>query len=426
MRIVILNNRYHITGGPERYLFDIEARLTEQGHEVIPFAVRYEQNRPSEYERYFVDPPGGGNAVYFRDVKGPAAKARLFARSVYSATSKRKLTQLLADVKPDLVYVIIVANYLSPSVLDACREANVPVVMRLSDFHLVAPCYLFFDGESVCEKCLTGTKLNAVAKKCLQGSTAVSAARVAGMKVHQAMGLYRAVSRFVAPSAFLRDKMIAAGTDPTRIVHIPSFVDVGDVPRPTLSDDAEPEFVYAGRLSPEKGVDRLIAAFAEAGAPGTLHIVGPEDGPAGDALRAQAAETVPDRIRFHGRRERDEILALMARARAVIVPSVCYENLPLVALEAMAAGAPVIAHRLGSLPEVVRAGETGILCDPGAPTEMATALRMLADDPGHARAMGDAARALARSVYTPEAHVDRLMEEFAVVSGIPSAAVAAA
>ncbi len=408
MRVVLVNNRYHVTGGPERYLFDVKALLEEHGHDVIPFAVRYAQNEPSEYEPYFVPPPGDADAVYLRDVRGPVARARLLARSVYSMEARRRLTALLRDVRPDVVYVIVAANVLSPSIFHACRDAGVPVVMRLSDFHLIAPCYLFFDGERACERCLGGSRLHAVRKRCLHASAAVSLARVAGMAVHDRLRLHDSIARFVAPSAFLRYKMIEGGLDPSRIVHVPSFIDPRAIDAaPSIADTGrEPTFVYAGRLSPEKGVDRLIDAFVRAGSPGVLEIVGQTDAPEARALVDRARDL--DRVRFLGRRDRPEILARMRRARAVVVPSICYENLPLVALEAMLVGRPVVAHDLGSLPELVEHEETGLLCRARVPADLAEALARLADDELLARRLGHRARDRVLTRHTPDAHLEAL------------------
>ena len=425
MRIVVVNNRHHVTGGPERYLFDVRTLLEERGHEVIPFAVRYAQNDPSEYERYFVPPPGGSDAVYLRDVKGPLAKARLFGRSVYSFESRRRLARLLEDVRPDVVYVIIAANYLSPSVLHACRDAGVPVVMRLSDFHLIAPCYLFFDGERVCERCLNGTRAHAVRKRCLQTSATVSLARVAGMAVHDRLRLYDTVARFVAPSEFLRTKMIEAGYAPERLVHIPSFIDpraIESVPSAPVEAD-EVTFVYVGRLSPEKGVGRLLDAFELAGSPGSLEIIGSTDTPEASTLQERARSHGAASVRFLGQLDRAEILQRMRRARAVVVPSICYENLPLVALEAMLAGTAVVAHDLGSLPEVVSHEETGLLCGVEDPHAMAAALARLAADVSLARRLGTAGHARVLAENAPGAHISALLDLWAGILGRRGAAM---
>lgn len=406
MKIVLLHNRYHITSGPERYLFSLERLLAERGHEVVPFSVRYAQNRPSPHDRYFVSPPGGEDARYYRELRGPLARARLLFRSVYHAPSRRLLRRLIREERPDLAYVLIVANVLSPSVLLACRDAGLPIVMRLSDFHLIVPCYNFFDGTSRCELCLHGSRWHAVRKKCLQGSSLVSLGRIAGMAVHDHLGIYDAVDRFVAPSAFLRDKMIGAGIAPGRIVHLPSFTDLD---RQGGTRPVGDSLLFVGRLTPEKGVTRLLEAWGLAGCPGELRIVGEVDSPEGEGLRAEAARRGLARVLFLGTRSTDEIRQLIDEARAVVIPSLCYENSPLVALEAMAGGRAVLAHRIGSLPEVVLDGVSGFLSAPDDPQDLAARIGQLMKDPALATELGRAGRRRAEEEHGPEQHVDRLL-----------------
>jgi glycosyltransferase involved in cell wall biosynthesis len=406
VKIVLLHNRYHITSGPERYLFSLERLLAERGHEVVPFSVRYAQNRPSPHDRYFVPPPGGEDARYYRELRGPLARARLFFRSVYHAPSRRLLRRLIQEERPDLAYVLIVANVLSPSVLLACRDAGLPIVMRLSDFHLIAPCYHFFDGSSACELCLHGSRWNAVRKKCLQGSALVSLGRIAGMAVHKRLGFYDAVDRFVAPSAFLRDKMIEAGIAPERIVHIPSFTALD---RPEGEHPVGESMLFVGRLTPEKGVARLLEAWGLAGCPGELRIVGDVDSPAGRSLREDTARRGLTGVSFLGARSSGEIQQLMDEARAVVIPSLWYENAPLVALEAMARGRAVLAHRIGSLPEVVLDGVSGFLSSPDDPQDLAARIGQVMRDPALAAELGRAGRRRTEKEFGPEQHLDRLL-----------------
>ncbi len=406
MRIAVLHNRYHVTSGPERYLFEIQASLAARGHEVIPFSVRYAQNRSSAYERYFVPPPGGSDAIYYRDVRGPIAKARLFWRSVYSPGTRRRMARLIAAEHPDLAYVLIIANVLSPSALAACRDAGLPVVMRLSDYHLLVPCYAFFDGREICELCLHGSRLHAVRKRCLQNSALVSLGRIAGMAVHDRLRLYDAVDRFIAPSRFMYQKMVEAGTAPERLVHIPSFTDLSN---PVHEEPPGDTILYSGRISPEKGLAALLAAYRRAGAPGELRIAGNADTPEGRRLQAEVARHGPANVRFLGACSREQIIRLMAEARLVAVPSIWYENLPLAALEAAAAGRAVVGHDVGSMPEAVEDGTTGFLAPLGAIDELAARIRRLMDDRELAAGMGRAARLKAEREFHPDAHVDRLL-----------------
>ena len=69
MKILLVNYRYFISGGPEKYMFNIKKKLEEEGHEVIPFSVKSNKNEKTKYEKYFVEPIGSKDAVYYEDYK---------------------------------------------------------------------------------------------------------------------------------------------------------------------------------------------------------------------------------------------------------------------------------------------------------------------------------------------------------------------
>jgi glycosyltransferase involved in cell wall biosynthesis len=160
----------------------------------------------------------------------------------------------------------------------------------------------------------------------------------------------------------------------------------------------EDSFVAAllGRVSDWKGQDVLaralsLRALAEVGAVG---LVAGDAFPGNERYERRLAELrdrlgLGDRLRLLG--FRGDLSTVLGAADAVAVPSTRPEPLGLVALEAGAAGLPVVASDHGGLPEVVRDGETGLLVPPGDPTALAAALRRLADDPGLARRMGKTA-----------------------------------
>ena len=160
----------------------------------------------------------------------------------------------------------------------------------------------------------------------------------------------------------------------------------------------EDRFVAAllGRVSDWKGQDVLARALsgralAEIGAVG---LVAGDAFPGNERYERRLAELrdrlgLGDRLRLLG--FRDDLYTVLGAADAVAVPSTRPEPLGLVALEAGAAGLPVVASDHGGLPEVVREGETGLLVPPGDPTALAAALRRLADNPGLAGRMGDTA-----------------------------------
>jgi glycosyltransferase involved in cell wall biosynthesis len=113
---------------------------------------------------------------------------------------------------------------------------------------------------------------------------------------------------------------------------------------------------------------------------------------------------------FVGRRSSAEVLRALGEARIVIAPSVWYENCPYAILEAFAAGKPVVASRIGGIPELVEDGSTGLLFPPGDAGALADAIRRLWSDPDERRRLGKNARARIERDLAADAHYTRFME----------------
>jgi len=158
-------------------------------------------------------------------------------------------------------------------------------------------------------------------------------------------------------------------------------------------------FLYLGRLSPEKGTADLVETWREV--PGPLLVVG--EGPEQDRLKA----TAPPSVEFRGAVPPSEVAGLLARARALVFPSICYEGGPRTIVEAFAAGVPVLASRIGGIPEFVDDGVSGFLLSPGAHEEWASAARRLLDDT-EAERLGKGAWDAWRERFSPKRALDQL------------------
>jgi glycosyltransferase involved in cell wall biosynthesis len=205
----------------------------------------------------------------------------------------------------------------------------------------------------------------------------------------------------------------AFGMDPDRIVVVPNGVDRLRF-RPAAIRRADAELLFVGRLTPQKNVDALLDAVAElrdVGQKPTVRIVG--EGGERDRLRAKAAGLLLSNVVFEGRRTPSEVADDYACATAVVMPST-HEGMPLVLLEAMAAGAPVVAS---NLPEIAEAGGDAILTvDPASPHALAEALGRILDDAPLRDRLSEAGRRRAAR-YTWEAVAATIDRLYAEVSG---------
>lgn len=337
----------------------------------------------------------GGHEVRVLDPEASSA-LRSALGAVWDAPRVREMRRAVRAFRPDIVHVHNLMPALSPAVIRAAAAEGVPVVMTLHNFRLFClPATLLRDGR-VCEDCLGRPPWPGVLHGCYRGSTLASVPYFVSLSLHRGIGTFGRVVRFLAVSSFVRAKHVEAGMDAARIIVKPNFA----WPAPRREGPGGP-FLCLGRLSAEKGVEELVRAWRPGF--GRLLVVG--DGPVAPRLRALAREGVE----LRGSVPPEEVPALVAGARAVLIPSLCYEGFPRVVVEAYAAGVPVLASRIGALPEVVEEGVTGLLAEPGDPASWAEALERLRDDELSLR-LGEGAYRRWQERYTPEENL-RLLEE---------------
>jgi len=271
--------------------------------------------------------------------------------------------------------------------------------MTLHNFRLMCLPATFLRKGQICEDCLGRLPWPGVVHGCYRGSRAQSAVLATSLVLHRRLGTFERVRRFIAVSGFVRDKHVEAGFDPSRVVVKPNFAWPGP-----LREGPGRFFLFLGRLSREKGVATLLSAWRED--LGRLLVVG--DGPEAPRLRRLA----PGGVEFRGTVSPEAPRRLVAQARAVLVPSIWYEAFSRVVVEAYAAGVPVVASRIGALPEVIEDGVTGLLAEPGDPASWAAAVERLCDDRLSDR-LGEGAYRAWAARYTPEANLRRLEEIYA-------------
>jgi glycosyltransferase involved in cell wall biosynthesis len=178
------------------------------------------------------------------------------------------------------------------------------------------------------------------------------------------------------------------------------------VPVPeTVKENSSGKYIaYAGRISPEKGIDTLLTAAGRTGLP--VRIAGSTSG------NLEFDEMTPPNVSFVGFLDRDRLAGFYQKARFSVVPSICFETFGLVAAEAMSYGLPVIASRIGALPEIVEDGVTGFLFTPGNSEELAGKMKLLWENPDLCRQMGKAAQEKVTREYGQDLYYRRLLETY--------------
>jgi glycosyltransferase involved in cell wall biosynthesis len=402
MRILLCHEFFYLRGGAERYLFDVMDLLIQHGHEVIPFSTHSQKNQQTPFEEFFVSHI---DFPTFMGTRSPEDVKEVLARSIYSFEARSKLRHLLRTHMPDVAHVLGFAGYLSPSILDALREARIPVVQSLLDYRWLCPNTTFLSQGFICERCKYHHFHNVVLRRCKRGS--LGASFLAGLQAYimSFTGAANKVDIFLCHSRFLMDKMIEFSYPREKFRYAPHFLDLDRYPN---WEDSQPFAVYFGRISPEKGVKTLLDAAALTGIP--LKVIG--EGPQAQFLRAYASEHNLDNVEFTGPKWGLEMQDLVGRARFVVCPSEWYENSPLVVYEAMAMGRPVVGARIGGIPELVQDHVTGLTFRAGDANDLADKMRFLMDHPECAHEWGGNARQQAGQHFSPQGHYETLMSVY--------------
>jgi glycosyltransferase involved in cell wall biosynthesis len=352
--ILLLHNRYRTPGGEERAVEDLAWLIRSELGE--PAAVLERDSEALGHGRAAAGLLGGG----LRPASVAEAVRRSGARVVH-------------------------AHNLLPGfgwrALAAAREAGARVVLHLHNYRLVCAIGTCFTRGEDCTRCHGRNTLPGVRLNC-RGSVPESVVYGASLALWQRR-LAESVDAFAVPSAFALGRLEELGAPLSgRASVVPS---VQRSFAPSSSAAAGRFALVAGRLTPEKGFADAVAACTAAGVP--LVVAG--DGPQLEELRALGGD-----VRFVGRVSASELARLRRDAALAIVPSRYEEILPLAALEAMAAGLPVVAARAGGLAETVP--EEG-LYPPGDVASCADRVRVLFAD----AAAGDRALAVARARFAP-------------------------
>lgn len=291
----------------------------------------------------------------------------------------------LNRVRPDLIHVQHVQN-LSAEIIGIAKRRGLPVVLTLHDYwflcangQLVRPTAQVCHGthwDLECVDC-AAARLGQPKLTWIRPAVAVLFLR-RDAYLRQVLG---ATDLCLAPSEFLRQKYIAAGLPAEKVIYLENGTDLGRLRASLRPDDDRLRFGYIGSLAWQKGVHVLIEAFN--GLPQgevELRVYGDPNVFPDYAARLRQSAVHPA-VRFMGPVPPDRVGEALAGVDVLVVPSLWFENSPLIIQEAFALKIPVVASDLGALPEKVRHGVNGLTFAPGNPGSLRAALRRLLDEP---------------------------------------------
>lgn len=380
MKILLVHNFYQQQGGEDR-VFQAEGSLLEEhGHHVIRYTIHNDQVK--DFNRIQL------------------AGATIWNKAVY-----QDFQRIIRREGPHVSHFHNVFPLISPAAYYAVKAAGIPVVQTLHNYRYLCPNGVLFRDGRVCEECVGKyVPWPGILHGCYRQSRAATAGVAAMLSFHRSLGTWdKKVDGYIALTEFVRQKFIEARAIPKEKIFIKqNFVH----PDPGSGTGQGNFALFVGRLSPEKGLDTLLEAWKNLRRPLKLKVVGA--GPLSHKLVQENKNA--ESIEFLGSLPEHEVLVLMKEALFLVFPTLCFENLPLVILEAFATGLPVVGSDIGNTKILIRDGELGLLFRPNDPKDLAKKIDWLMEHPPEIRQMRTNVRLEYELKYTSAKNYRILLE----------------
>jgi glycosyltransferase involved in cell wall biosynthesis len=386
VKILQCHNFYQQAGGEDQVFHDEAHLLRDYGHEVIQFTRHNDAIREM-----------------------PAWKVAV--HTIWNRETCADLRRVLREERPEIVHFTNTFPLISPAAYYTARNEGTKVVQSLHNYRLLCPnAQLLRDGRP-CETCLGRmVAWPAVQHACYRNDRRSTAVVAAMLAFHRGLGTWqRAVDLYLALTEFGRRKFIDGGLPQEKIAVKPNFIRVD----PGTGDGSGGYAVFVGRLSPEKGIETILGAWSQLKIDLPLKIVG--DGPLAERVRQAAQQD--SRISWLGHQPSDRVLEIMGSARFLLLPSLWYEGLPKIIVEAFSKGTPVIASNLGAMTELIAHGQNGMLFTPGDSSALAEAVSGANENVDRLAQMRRGARAEFERKFTAAANYELLMSAYLRVLG---------
>ena len=397
MKILQINKYHYIRGGSDSVYFNSGKLLVEKGHEVIYFAMHFDENVTCNEAKYFAEN---------KDFTTLSLKKRItnLPSFFYNKNAEKNLLDLIESEKPDIAHLHIFYGSLTSSILKILKEKNIPVVVSVHDYKFICPSYILIDGQNkVCEDCKGKNYFNTVKKKCIKNSFVFSS-------IFALEAYYR---DFFYPLDQMFNKLIFVSKFSAEI-HNKYKPELKSITTHLYNFDPSLElkkqnskkgdyFLYAGRISREKGIKTLLKAFS------SLPNINLKIAGTGEGMEEYKNLATPN-ITFLGFQKGEQLREIIANASFVMVPSEWYENNPMAIIEAYSIGKPVIASNIGGIPEIVKDKTTGFLFESSNAEDLMKQIRQANEiSEEDYEVMSDNAVLYANKEFSPAVHYQQLM-----------------
>ncbi len=356
MKVLLIDVYNFNKGGAETVCFNTGKMLEEHGHEVVYFTLKWADNNPSPYSKYFPESK--------ETRRGPLKQVKNMINYFYHFEAARKIEQLIGDEKPDIAHIHLMWGQITPSIFPVLKKYNIPILFTVHDYRIVCPAYTFRNGKGqICEECKGKHFYKCFTNTCCKGSKLMSAVMAAEQYFrNRYFNPAKYIDGFIYVSNFakeIQERYMPAVKAKKNITLYNFSTSIAEHAKEMSKDKY---FLFFGRLSYEKGAKTLLEAFKDI-KQCNLKVVG--TGPKEDELKEYAKSNGMHNVEFLGYKRGKELADLVSNAYFVVVPSEWYENNPMTIIEAYSVGTPVIGAKIGGIPEIVVDGKTGYQFESG-------------------------------------------------------------
>jgi len=402
VRVLLVNKYNHITGGADTYFFTLRRLLKEKGHSVAEFCLQHPDNEYSEFSDFFIN--GVTNKNWEKASISESSIALI--RSIYNLEARNKFNKLVDKFKPDIVHIQNMFYQISPSILSVTFKKKIPVIETLHDYHLVCANNNLHHHGHICEDCIKYTKFSILKNKCYNDSWRASLLAFTASYSHQIFNIYKdRINRWISPSRFLRDKMIAGGIVGEKIDILPYPVSF-EIDQDDKFEQKGDYVLFVGRLVQQKGIITMLKV-AEKLSNIKFMILG--TGPLENYIKNYIIKNNISNIKLIGFVPNNKISDYIRFSKFVIVPSEWYDNLPIIMYETLLCGVPLIGSNIGGIPEIIN-NKVGILVEPSNVDELQTKIQYLYENESLRNSLAANAREYISSNFSLDEHYNKIIK----------------
>jgi len=380
-RVLIVHNKYQLQGGESTVVNNENFLLQKNGHEVQVELV----------SNHLID-----------TIK---SKVTTGINASYSDFGYRWMIEKIEKFGPDIVHVLNFFPLLSPSIFHACKIKNIPSVFTLHNFRLFCSNGVCFKKNKPCEACLFTSAYGAIFSSCYRESKLATFA-VARMIEENRKQWPDLVDHFITLNEFSKEKFQLFG-----IPHDKMTVKSNFVPntyfnqimsfRPKSKNKKTATFL--GRLSDEKGIIFLLEMWKKKSPDLMLQVIG--DGPLYSKVKTYESSKIKVYGKLDGHIAKDELF----NSNFLIVPSLWYEMFPMVIAEGFSLGTPVVATKIGGIPEIVIDEYNGLLFEQGDENSLFDKVDLLSKNFEYNSKLSAGARKTFDEKYNEEINYEKLL-----------------